>query len=97
MQVSQYYSLSTSDSKPSENRVSVTVSGAERSYVYTPSSVSGTDWSGAFEEKDTRFNSFMLTGVHEYTFDERSGSRPSELTVAEAWVTDPVTDAQAAY
>ena len=39
----------------------------------------------------------MLTGVHEYTFDERSGSRPSELTVAEAWVTDPVTDAQAAY
>lgn len=97
MQVSQYYSLSTSDSKPSENRVSVTVSGAERAYVYTPSSVSKTDWNGAFEEKDTRFNSFMLTGVHEYTFDERSGSRPSELTVAEAWVTDPETDAQAAY
>lgn len=97
MQVAQYYSLSDASDKPSENRITVSLSGAERCYVYTPTSVSGTDWHGVLEDKDTRFESVALTGVHNYTVDERSGSRPAELTVAESWLTDPQTDAQKEY
>ena len=38
-----------------------------------------------------------LFGTRDYTVTEVSGTRPSELMVAESWVSSPQTEEQTAY
>jgi hypothetical protein len=49
------------------------------------------------EKQDARFASPGLTGADEYTVQEFSSARPSELTVRADWITHPQTEAQQKY
>ena len=96
-QVTTYYSLCTDDEAPAPNRVSVAVSGAQRSYVYLPISSGQTLPTARKSQRDTRLLPGGFTGAKSYFADERSPYLPAELTTTAAWVTSPQTDAQAQY
>ena len=49
------------------------------------------------EKKDIRYVSRGFIAGKGYEIEEVSGSRPSELMVADGWVSDPQTDAQKEY
>ena len=103
-QSADYYRLSRDGAKedstedlPDENVVHVQVNGASRYYVYVPSSVEQIVGKKAKEKKDSWFAGKGLFGAKTYDWKEISGSRPAELTVAKAWVSEPVTEEQTRY
>ena len=80
-----------------ENQVQVTVVGASSYYAYVPVSVLEVTDGRLKEDNDTRYTSKGFFGEREYTYEEKSGTRPSELTVTGAWVSNPETDSQKQY
>ena len=96
-QPAAYYRLTNEEDVPQENRLTVTVSGASRDYLYLPASVSGVAGTRTSPKKDARLTPAGLRGADFYTAEELSSARPSELTVRAAWVSRPETEAQQRY
>lgn len=92
-----YQLLGEEEDKNAENQVQITVTGASRYYAYLPASVLDVTDGHLKEKTDTRFVSKGFFGEREYTYDEKSGTRPSELTVTDSWVSNPDTDSQKQY
>ena len=95
-QSSKYYSLCDSDRSPESNTIDVKVTGGSRYYLYVPASAESVSASHK-AERDARMAPKGIFGAREYTVQERSLARPSELTVWEEWVADPQTDDQSSY
>lgn len=93
-QVATYYAL-CGDTAPEENTVRIHVENGSRYALYLPVSLENIR-TGKME-RDEGTLSTGLIGRRRYGFTEISGSRPSELVVAEGWVTDPVNADQSRY
>ena len=96
-QNAEYLSLGDDADKNPENPVQITVTGASRYYVYTPTSLLNVTDGKMKEKTDTRLMSRGFFGEREYTYTEKSGTRPAELTVTDNWVTSPGTGKQKRY
>ena len=96
-QVADYYRVGGSEDAPESNRVIIQTKEASRYYLYAPSSLKEVTKGRVGEKKDTRLYSKGLIGIHNYTEEEVSSTRPSELMVAEDWVSNPKTDLQKDY
>ena len=93
-QVATYYSL-CGDTAPEENTVRIHVENGSRYALYLPASLENIR-TGKMD-RDEGIRSSGLLGRRRYGFTEISGARPSELVVAEKWVTDPVSADQSRY
>lgn len=96
-QVSLYYSLSTRRDKAEENDMKISVKNASRNYVYVPYSVNTFIHGKVKNVNDVYFKGKGLFGIKEYEIKEISGSKPSEIMVAEEWLTAPSTQLQQQY
>ncbi len=96
-QVAEYYRLSDSGQKPESNKVQITINGASRDSLYVPSSLKEIENGRFTEQKDSTLRGRGFFGLQKYTLTELSGSRPSELMVAEDWVKSPQNEEQARY
>ena len=96
-QPAEYYRLSGEEDQPEQNALSLQISGAARDRIYFPASLSAVPQKGMQSEQDTTLSPTGFIGKWSYEEDERSGSRPAELTVAEEWVTAPGNEAQNRY
>lgn len=95
-QSAHYYSLCDQDTAPESNTIDLEVTGGSRYYLYVPASAETV--SVSYDTKrDARMAPKGFFGERKYTINERSLSRPSELTVWEDWVADPQTEEQSAY
>lgn len=94
-QSAAYYRL-TGDA-PKANTVEVSVQNASRDAVYAPASMEKVTDGDVHERRDALLKGCGLFGTRNYTVTEVSGTRPSELMVAESWVSSPQTEEQAAY
>lgn len=94
-QSAAYYRL-TGDA-PEANTVEVSVQNASRDAVYAPASMEKVTDGDVHERGDALLKGRVLFGTRNYTVTEVSGTRPSELMVAESWVSSPQTGEQAAY
>ena len=90
-----YYRL-TGDA-PEANTVEVSVQNASRDAVYAPASMEKVTDGDVYERRDALLKGRGLFGTRDYTVTEVSGTRPSELMVAESWVSSPQTEEQTAY
>ena len=97
MQVAEYYALCSEENRPEENALSISVTDASRYYFYLPVSMEDVNGSNYKEKRSSRLFSTGWRGASSYSGTELSGSRPSELTVAEDWVSNPSTEAQKQY
>ena len=96
-QVSEYYRLSDSGQKPESNQVRITINNASRDSVYAPASLKELTDGKAKAQKDSTLRGRGFFGLQKYTLTEISGSRPSELMVAESWVNAPENEEQVRY
>ena len=96
-QVAEYYRLSDSGQKPESNQVRITINNASRDSVYAPASLKELTDGKAKAQKDSTLRGRGFFGLQKYTLTEVSGSRPSELMVAESWVNAPENEEQARY
>ena len=94
-QPAAYYRL-TGDA-PKANTVEVSVQNASRDAVYAPASMEKVTDGAVHERRDALLKGRGLFGTRNYTVTEVSGTRPSELMVAESWVSSPQTEEQIAY
>ena len=94
-QSAAYYRL-TGDA-PEVNTVEVSVQNASRDAVYAPASMEKVTDGDVYERRDALLKGRGLFGIRNYTVTEVSGTRPSELMVAESWVSSPQTEEQTAY
>lgn len=94
-QSAAYYRL-TGDA-PEVNTVEVSVQNASRDAVYAPASMEKVTDGDVHERRDALLKGRGLFGTRDYTVTEVSGTRPSELMVAESWVSGPQTEEQTAY
>ncbi len=94
-QSTAYYRL-TGDA-PETNTVKVSVQNASRDAVYAPASMEKVTDGDVYERRDALLKGRGLFGTRDYTVTEVSGTRPSELMVAESWVSSPQTEEQTAY
>lgn len=83
-QSAAYYRL-TGDA-PEANTVEVSVQNASRDAVYAPASMEKVTDGDVHERRDALLKGRGLFGTRNYTVIEVSGTRPSELMVAESWV-----------
>lgn len=70
---------------------------ASRDAVYAPASMEKVTDGDVHERRDALLKGRGLFGTRDYTVTEVSGTRPSELMVAESWVSSPQTEEQTAY
>lgn len=70
---------------------------ASRDAVYAPASMEKVTDGDVHERRDALLKGRGLFGTRNYTVTEVSGTRPSELMVAENWVSSPQTEEQTAY
>lgn len=101
-QLGQYYALTEEASEnrlevPQSNTVEISVDKGCRENLYTPTSLESFSGKVGSTRYDRLIRSKGLVGSRSYTYTERSGVRPGELTVAADWVSDPVTEAQQQY
>lgn len=99
-QSASYYELCDRADQPEKNLLIITVDGAQREQLYTPQSLlalSDTQAEAVEEQKDIRIRTRGVTGIYEYSMEELSDSRPSELLVAKDWTENPVTPEQKRY
>lgn len=96
-QVSEYYRLGKSEDVPETNHVEIQVENASRYYVYAPSSAQKILNRKLTDKKETRIQTKGFFGTKNYEYEEISGSRPAELTVADSWVSEPETEEQKQY
>ena len=94
-QSAAYYRL-TGDA-PETNTVKVSVQNASRDAVYAPASMEKVTDGDVYERRDALLKGRGLFGIRNYTVTEVSGTQPSELMVAESWVSSPQTEEQTAY
>ena len=94
-QSAAYYRL-TGDA-PETNTVEVSVQNASRDAVYAPASMEKVTDGDVHERRDALLKGRGLFGTRNYMVTEVSGTRPSELMVAESWVSSPQTEEQTAY
>lgn len=94
-QSAAYYRL-TGD-EPEVNTVEVSVQNASRDAVYAPASMEKVTDGAVHERRDALLKGRGLFGTRNYTVTEVSGTRPSELMVAESWVSSPQIEEQTAY
>ena len=94
-QSAAYYRL-TGDA-PETNTVEVSVQNASRDVVYAPASMEKATDGAVHEHRNALLKGRGLFGTRNYTVTEVSGTRPSELMVAESWVGSPQTEEQTAY
>ena len=94
-QPAAYYRL-TGDA-PEANTVEVSVQNASRDAVYAPASMEKVTDGDVHERRDALLKGRGLFGTRNYMVTEVSGTRPSELMVAESWVSSPQTEEQTAY
>ena len=97
IQSATYYRLGSEGEVLQENHVVVTTSDASRVYVYVPASLNEIQADGIVRKKDNRLGSLKLTGEGFYEYEEISGVKPSEILVAEDWVSNPKTQEQENY
>ncbi|MFR4240951.1 MAG: hypothetical protein ACLT2F_10390 [Butyricicoccus sp.] len=69
---------------------------ASRDAVYAPASMEKITDGAVHERRDALLKGRGLFGTRNYTVTEVSGTRPSELMVAESWVSSPQTEEQTA-
>lgn len=96
-QSAQYQELTTPKNKLSKNHVRVQVKKASRYYFYVPDSLKKIINGEAKNKMDMNILSKGFFGQKQYEWTEISSTRPSELTVADEWVTHPKTSAQKQY
>ena len=96
-QVAQYYQLGDQQDDLEDNQVQINVKEASRYYVYAPTSYIRMVKGSVGEEKDSRLANKGFFGRRTYRWDEISGTRPGELTIADNWVQQPENDRQKAY
>ena len=89
-QSAAYYRL-TGDA-PEANTVEVSMQNASRDAVYAPASMEKVTDGDVYERRDALLKGRGLFGTRNYTVTEVSGTRPSELMVAESWVSSPQTE-----
>ena len=94
-QPAAYYRL-TGDA-PEANTVEISVQNASRDAVYAPASMEKVTDGDVHERGDALLKGRGLFGTRNYMVTEVSGTRPSELMVAESWVSSPQTEEQTAY
>lgn len=94
-QSAAYYRL-TGDA-PEVNTVEVSVQNASRDAVYAPASMEKVTDGDVHERRDALLKGRGLFGTRNYTVTEVSGTQPSELMVAESWVSSTQTEEQTAY
>lgn len=94
-QPAAYYRL-TGDA-PEANTVEISVQNASRDAVYAPASMEKVTDGDVHERRDALLKGRGLFGTRNYMVTEVSGTRPSELMVAESWVSSPQTEEQTAY
>lgn len=70
---------------------------ASRDTVYAPASMEKVTDGDVHERRDALLKGRGLFGTRNYTVTEVLGTRPSELMVAESWVSSPQTKEQTAY
>lgn len=70
---------------------------ASRDAVYAPASMEKVTDGDVHERRYALLKGRGLFGIRNYTVTEVSGTRPSELMVAERWVSSPQTEEQTAY
>lgn len=96
-QAADYYSCCDEEEQPEKNSIQIQVTGASRYYVYTPATLENVSGGRISEEKDLRLYSRRFRGDRNYTLEETSGTRPSELMVADPWVAAPENADQEKY
>ena len=96
-QVALYYSLSTRGDKPEENNIKISTKNASRNYAYVPASVSTFIHGRVKNVNDTYFKGKGLFGISDYEIKEISDTKPSEIMVAEEWLTAPGSQLQKDY
>lgn len=77
---------------PKANAVEVSVQNASRDTVYAPASMEKVTDGDVYERRDALLKGRGLFGTRNYTVTEVSGTRPSELMVAENWVSSLQTE-----
>lgn len=95
MQSAEYYALT--DNQPEENVLRIYTTGANRYYFYAPASLAQIETGDAKEHKDRYFSSKGIRGQRQYEISEISDSKPSELSIAEDWLLNPVGKMQQDY
>lgn len=95
-QVADYYRIGKKE-KLTENDVKIQVSSASRDYFYTTGTLLKITDGKYKEKKDYSVGTKGLFGERTYQFQELSGSKPAELTVAADWVQHPATKKQKQY
>lgn len=96
-QSAAYYQLGSEKETLSPNHLVITTVNASRYYVYAPASLSQIQEEGILRKRDNRLKSYKFTGEGFYELEEISGLKPSEILVAEDWVSNPSTPEQQAY
>lgn len=96
-QTADYYKLSVKSAVPEKNRISLNIIDAGREDLYVPASLDKIYRIRYGHDHDSRLVSRGLVGARIYSYDEISGTRPSELTVPDAWVSSPENDKQRRY
>ncbi len=98
-QAAAYYELSdpAQEDVPDVNELQVNVADAYRYPVYTPASLQQVQGRHAKQKNDTGMISKGIIGAKNYAMDEISSSKPSELMIAQDWVSSPENEAQEQY
>lgn len=96
-QIPTYYELDKDSYTPVENQITITVSGAARDYIYEPYGIKTYEHNKMKTRRDSLLQPRGLFGQREYTFSEITSSKPAELLVPDAWLSDPTTKAQKTY
>lgn len=98
-QAAEYYALSDAEQEdiPETNELQMNVTGAYRYPVYAPASLYQVKGRHAKYKKDTEMVSKGIVGARHYTLDEISNAKPSELMIAQDWVSDPQNEDQEQY
>ena len=98
-QAAEYYALSDAEQEdiPETNELQMNVAGAYRYPVYAPASLYQAKGRHAKYKKDAEMISKGIVGARHYTLDEISNAKPSELMIAQNWVSDPQNEAQEQY
>lgn len=92
-----YQELNDEKNNLSKNHVKIQIEHASRYYFYTPDSLKTIIDGSAKSKMDSNMLSKGIWGQNQYEWTEISSARPSELTVAGDWITNPKNAAQKQY
>lgn len=98
-QAADYYSLSDAKQEdiPEVNQLEIRVAEAYRYPIYVPESLYQVQGRHAKNKQDAEMVSKGIVGAKHYTLEEISNAKPSELMIAQDWVSSPENEEQEAY